>query len=310
MIGTSSMGRISLAIVGALALAVTGFITSASASDTHTVQSGDTLSSLAQRYGVSIEYIAGLNGIQNPNLIYAGQQLKLSAGNTGQAAQAQTTANAVTDTYVVQSGDTLWAIASRFGISVAQLVEANRGSIADQNLIHPGQHLTIPGGAGGSGGGADTPASSPAPAQESTQAAPAADIAAILQQTAAAYALDPALVKAVAWQESGWQQGVVSSAGAVGVMQVMPATGGWISNQLVGRPLDIQGSAGDNILAGVVYLEWLIRYTGSEEQALASYYQGPGSVSRVGWFDDTHSYVAGVQAIRTNILQTGSPTGS
>lgn len=310
MIGTS-MGRISLAFVGALALAATSF-TSASAADTHTVQTGDTLSSLAQRYGVSIEYIAGLNGIQNPNLIYAGQQIALSAGNTGQEAQPQTTANAVTDSYVVQPGDTLWAVASRFGISVAQLVEANRGSIADQNLIHPGQHLTIPGGAGGSGSGADTPAPQPvpAPAEEVRQNAPTVDVPTVLQETAAAYALDPALVKAVAWQESGWQQGVVSSAGAVGVMQVMPTTGGWISNQLVGRPLDIQGSAGDNILAGVVYLEWLIRYTGSEEQALAAYYQGPGSVSRVGWFDDTHSYVAGVQAIRTNILQTGSPTGS
>jgi N-acetylmuramoyl-L-alanine amidase len=302
MLGTSSLQRRTMVIVGALALAL-GSIASASA-DSYEIQAGDTLFSIANRHGLSVEMLAQMNGIQNPHLIYAGQRISLAA------AGGQTTPNStapVSDTYTIQPGDTLWSIASRFGISVAQLVEANRDRVPNQHMIFAGQQLVIPGGAG-SGGNVATPQqpSQPAP----NHSAASGNVENVLHQTAMAYGLDPALVKAVAWQESGWQQSMVSSAGAVGVMQVMPATGGWISSELVGRPLDIQGSVAENVLAGVVYLEWLIRYTGSENQALAAYYQGPGSVSRIGWYDDTHSYVANVQAIRSHIQRYGAPPRS
>lgn len=304
MRGTRSIRKKSLVILGAIALALTS-VTPAAASESYVVSPGDTLYSIAQRYGMSVDRIAGLNGIQNPSLIYAGQQIMLGATSGGPLADEQQNTAPVTDTYTVQSGDTLWSIAASFGITVAQLVEANRNHIPDQNLIYPGQQLVIPGGAGGAGSSVDTPAPQPEPAP--AQSAPSGDIETLLTETAHAYGLDPALVKAVAWQESGWQQGVVSSSGALGVMQVMPATGGWISTQLVGRELDIAGSPSENILAGVVYLEWLIRYTGSEDQALASYYQGPGSVGQIGWYGETYHYVDQVKAIRSHIQLHGGP---
>jgi soluble lytic murein transglycosylase-like protein len=211
-------------------------------------------------------------------------------------------ANGPPQPYRVQAGDTLWSIASRHGITVAQLVEANRNKVPDQNIIYAGETLSIPGAVGASGGSPPAqPAGSPSPAASNV------DVGTILSETARAYGLDPALVQALAWQESGWQQHVVSSSGAVGVMQVMPATGGWVSSELVGRPLDIQGSVAENVLAGVVYLEWLIRYTGSESQALAAYYQGPSSVSRDGWFGETYQYVANINSIRSHIQLYGAP---
>lgn len=304
MFGTTSIRRKSLIVFGAITLALTATGT-ASASESYVVAPGDTLTSLARKYGMTIDMLAQMNGIENPNLIMAGQSLVLTNSNVAQPATESYTPAPVSDTYTVQAGDSLWSIASQFEISVAQLVEANRENVPDQNLIYPGQNLVIPGGAGASGNGVDTPAPQSAPAPD--PASTGASVEATLNQTAAAYGLDPALVKAIAWQESGWQQHVVSSSGALGVMQVMPATGGWISNQLVGRPLDIQNNASENVLAGVVYLEWLIRYTGSEDQAIASYYQGPNAVSSFGWYGETHTYVESVKSIRAHIQQYGAP---
>lgn len=303
MFGTTSIRRKSLIVFGAVALALTASGT-ASASESYVVAPGDTLTSIARKYGMTIDMLAQINGIENPNLIMAGQPIMLANSNVAQPATEAHTTAPVSDTYTVQPGDTLWSIASQFEISVAQLVEANRELVPDQNLIYPGQNLVIPGGAGASGTGVVT---SEPQAAAPDPAATGAGVEATLNQTAAAYGLDPSLVKAIAWQESGWQQHVVSSSGALGVMQVMPATGGWISNQLVGRPLDIQNNASENILAGVVYLEWLIRYTGSEDQAIASYYQGPNAVSSFGWYGETYGYVESVKYIRSHIQQYGSP---
>ena len=66
---------------------------------------------------------------------------------------------------------------------------------------------------------------------------------ALLAHVANQVGVDPTLVKAVAWMESGWQQGVVSPTGAVGMMQVEPYTGEWISRYLAGRPLDLHVAA-------------------------------------------------------------------
>jgi N-acetylmuramoyl-L-alanine amidase len=265
----------------------------ASADSSYVVAPGDTLFSIAARYGTSVQEIVTLNGLGNPNVIFAGQYLSLPGGQP----QTVTATASPSGTHTVQPGDTLWSIASRHGISVAQLVEMNRYSVTNQDLIYVGQTLTVPGDGSGS-----------AVSGQPSPATPAgSDVETILEQTAIAYGLDPALVKAIAWQESGWQQNVVSSSGALGVMQVMPATGGWVAAELVGRPLDIGGSTNDNILAGVVYLEWLIRYTGDEYTAIGAYYQGPGSVGQHGFFWDTVNYVNNVYAIRAYIQQYGAP---
>ena len=105
----------------------------------YTVQSGDTLSGIAAMYGTSAESLAILNGISNPNLIYVGQQIKV----TGSASPAPAQPVSSTTTYTVQSGDTLSEIAARYGMSVSEIASLN--GISDANFIYVGQVLKLSG---------------------------------------------------------------------------------------------------------------------------------------------------------------------
>jgi len=101
----------------------------------YTVVKGDTLSGIAQRYGTNYQTLAAINGISNPNRIYPGQVIKLPGG----AAPATQQGNQ--QTYTVKSGDTLSAIAAKYGTSYQRLQQIN--GIADPNRIYPGQVLKI-----------------------------------------------------------------------------------------------------------------------------------------------------------------------
>ena len=270
-----------------------------SAAPQHTIMVGETLTSIAATYGVTIDAIAEANGIANVDLIYAGQQLIIptAADDTAQPVAAPMAASepAPTETYTIQPGDTLWSIAVARGLTVDAILAANP-AIADANRIYAGHTLTLPGGA------VPLPTGS-AGANGSTR-----DVRQIIERYANDYGLDPLLVQALAWQESGWQQHVISSSGAIGVMQVLPDTGAWVSQFVVGRPLDIRGSVEDNVLAGTAYLRWLINhFGGSLELALAGYYQGPGSVARTGVLAETNRYVQNILAIRDYIANHGVP---
>jgi soluble lytic murein transglycosylase-like protein len=107
------------------------------------------------------------------------------------------------------------------------------------------------------------------------------------------------LALAVGWQESGWHQPLRSSAGALGVMQVLPGTGLWMS-LYAGRPLDLRETH-DNLTAGVTLLRVLLDETRTTRRAVAAYYQGLGAVRRHGLYPDTRRYVASVQAIRQRL---------
>jgi LysM repeat protein len=101
----------------------------------YVVVRGDTLSTIAWSYGTTVGVIAQANGLTNPNLIYAGQRLVIPGGQ-----QPDTTPDLF---YIVQSGDTVSAIARRFGTTVKAIVDAN--DIADPNVVRVGQRLLIPG---------------------------------------------------------------------------------------------------------------------------------------------------------------------
>jgi soluble lytic murein transglycosylase-like protein len=123
--------------------------------------------------------------------------------------------------------------------------------------------------------------------------------------TARHHDVPPKLALAIAWQESGWQQRRVSSAGALGVMQVMPDTGRWM-RWYVGRRLRLRDTH-DNVLAGVMTLRVLRGWTRRDDNAIGAYYQGLGGIRRHGPFADTRMYVAAVRAHERRITRTGSP---
>lgn len=99
-----------------------------SAVQTHVVQHGETLSSIATKYRTTYQALASLNGLSNPNIIYAGQVLKVSG------------AVSMTRTYTVQYGDNLSSIATKLGTTYQSLAQQNE--LSNPNLIYPGQVLS------------------------------------------------------------------------------------------------------------------------------------------------------------------------
>lgn len=122
----------------------------------HVVQRGETLSQIAQRYGVSMAALAQTNGISNPNFIYSGQRLTIP----GAAGGSSSGGGASSGVHVVQRGENLSTIAQRYGTSVAALARAN--NISNPNHIYVGQRLAVSGAAA---------APRPAPSQPSQPAA-------------------------------------------------------------------------------------------------------------------------------------------
>jgi hypothetical protein len=126
--------------------------------------------------------------------------------------------------------------------------------------------------------------------------APATSVRTMLSNWAIAYRLDPALVRALAWMESGFQPGLVSSAGARGVLQVLPSTRSYVQSVLIG--VKVPRSTSGNIRIGVAYLRHLLReFHGNRTLALAAWYQGPYSVRKHGRLAGTRLFVRNVLAL-------------
>lgn len=100
---------------------------------TYIVKAGDNLSKIAARYQTDVNTLVRLNNIQNPNLIYPGQVLKLPVGTSEPTI------------YIVQSGDNLSKIAKQYNTTWRAIYERNRATIgSNPNLIYRGQRLIIP----------------------------------------------------------------------------------------------------------------------------------------------------------------------
>lgn len=104
----------------------------------YTVVRGDTLSAIASRYGTTVQEIAQINGIQNVNLIYPGQVLRIITNSNIPGSET----NSINKTYyTIKRGDTLSSISRRYGVSVQNI--ANWNNIKNPNLIYPGQRLIL-----------------------------------------------------------------------------------------------------------------------------------------------------------------------
>ena len=302
-------------------LAVTPLVLLAAASPAnaavpHTVQPGETLWSIAASNNLTTRSVAAFNGLSEDAQVVLGSTINvpteaegaqhapgLRPGRPGGRRQPRppaapaSGAPAVLGSYVVRSGDTLGGLAANAGVAMEQMAAANGLDPAAPLLI--GTVLKLP-------SGAPTPvrASEPLPTQRVVPAAGPAPTptrvgAGDIQSVASQHGVSPSLAAAIAWQESGFNNGMVSSANARGVMQVMPGTWDYVEQNLAGRTLDTN-SATDNVHAGVLYLQHLLEQTGGDENAaIAGYYQGLGSVRSRGLFDDTQKYVANVQALRS-----------
>jgi len=286
------------------------------ASVPHTVAPGETLWSIAAASNLTTRTVAAANGLPEDAQVVAGSTIQVPSEAEGAAAlgaapapgaappqapseqaPSEPTAPHVLGAYTVEPGDTLSGVAASSGISVGQLAWMNGIDPAQPLLI--GTALKLPTG---------LPAAQEVPATTTTPAlvvdaepnpAPGTVTPGQIGEVASSHGVSPALAAAVAWQESGFQNGVVSAANARGVMQILPGTWSWIEQQLAGRALD-PTSPVENVNAGVMYLRQLIADSGGDEAlALASYYQGAASVRQIGLLPDTQRYVANVAALKS-----------
>ncbi|MGI8428630.1 MAG: LysM peptidoglycan-binding domain-containing protein [Solirubrobacteraceae bacterium] len=229
-------------------------------------------------------------------------------GDDSGSASAGTPASpspATPGSYAVQPGDTLSAIAVHAGASVAALAAAN--GIDPNAPLLAGTMLRLSGAGGTSAAG--TPSGASAGTQPVGVAAqgsssggpyPTAEhvTASQVAQVASANGVPPSLAEAIGWQESGFNNGLVSSADARGVMQILPGTWDWIGKALAGPIPLAPASALGNVRGGALLLHSLLFSTGGDPaQAAAGYYQGLSSVQRYGMFPSTQQYVGNVLAL-------------
>jgi soluble lytic murein transglycosylase-like protein len=130
---------------------------------------------------------------------------------------------------------------------------------------------------------------------------PADRIRGLLDYWSDRYRVDRKLVRALAWMESGYQTDLTSPAGAWGVMQILPATWGYVETVLIGAR--VPRTASGNIRVGVVYIRRLLReFGGDERKALAAWFQGPASVRKRGILRESKVFVANVLALKSSSL--------
>ncbi|NLZ97908.1 MAG: LysM peptidoglycan-binding domain-containing protein [Micrococcus sp.] len=280
-----------------------------SSGGTYKVKSGDTLSGIAAKEGVSVSTLRSANSLSGDN-IYAGQSLKLSgsSASSGESSGSTSASTSSASSYKVKSGDTLSGVASRNGLSLQQLLNAN--GMESTDIIRAGQTLKL----GGSGSSSTSTASSGndeqlvgdtfldrtypedvvANANDNkralldSQMPSRSQIREMVRSTASSMGVDPSLALAHAQIESGFDATAVSPANAIGTMQVIPSSGEWAS-QLVGRDLNIMDPQ-DNITAGVAIIRHL-QNSDPGDIGIAGYYQGAGGVAKYGMYDDTKDYV-------------------
>jgi soluble lytic murein transglycosylase-like protein len=280
----------------------------------YVVRPGDTLSQIAARHDTSVDRIVARNDLhRSGDRIVAGQSLTIPSAH-GRPSRPSKDDKKRTDPdarrivqYTVKPGDTPSGLAVRFRAWTAEVIEMN-GSV-----LRVGERIKIPVVVAAADrdrrSRAERPSAAPKSRTEASnrghRAGPSrAAVRRVVAATARRHGVDPDLALAVSWQESGWQMDRVSSAGAVGAMQVIPSTGRWMSG-VVGRKLHLRDLQ-DNATAGVVLLK-LLQDQARPRVAVAGYYQGLAGVREHGMYDDTKRYVANVMALKRQFERGNYP---
>jgi len=253
--------------LGAVLIALS--LPAAAAADVpHVVEPGESLSSVAATDGLSVAALAAANGLSPYAELTVGQVLEIppqTATTTGQETGYSEATNTTEST------------------SSSEYVSDSSSTESTSSNAEPS---TTTGSSSGTG---------PYPTNERVSGS---EIAGIADE----YGVPPALAEAIGWQESGWNNAEVSSADAVGVMQIVPSTWSWINQNLT--PDDPLGaaSASENVRGGVLLLHELLSLTGDDyAETAAGYYQGLSSVKRYGMYPSTRQYVADVLALEERL---------
>jgi hypothetical protein len=242
----------------------------ASANYPHVVQPGETLTSVAATDGLSVATIAAANGISSQAQLVTGRVLWIPprplASNVSTVTQTQSDPDSDDDTDATAS-----EVSTTTHVSTTSQAATTSSSTAETQSTQSGV--------------------APIPTSERASAGEIASIA-------DANGVPASFAEAIAWQESGWNNDEVSGAGAVGIMQIVPATWTWIDRYLTpSAPLGT-ASAAENIRGGVLLLHQLLGLTGGNESlAAAGYFQGLSSVQSRGMYRATRQYVADVMAL-------------
>jgi N-acetylmuramoyl-L-alanine amidase len=256
--------RFAAAALGATAVAT---IPSAVFASSYIVRPGDTASGIAVRHGTSVAALLSANAMAAAEHLQVGQMLQIPDALLALPAYARGADDA--ETYRVGRGEGVFETARRFGVDPTALARAN--GVGVNAPIAEGDEMVVPGRL---------------PRMNALVTFVAADVA-----------VDARLLRAVAWAESKWHQDRVSPTGAVGVMQIEPFTGEWVSRHIAGTQLDIW-RAQDNVVAGAMLLRHLMsKHEADIPATLAGYYQGDASVATHGVYDDTRRYQREVQAL-------------
>ncbi|MGO3391990.1 LysM peptidoglycan-binding domain-containing protein [Glutamicibacter arilaitensis] len=290
---------------------------SSSASSSYTVKSGDTLSGIASKHGMSLSELLKSNDISASKPIFPGSKIKVSGGSSSSSSSSKSTAKpkAKTSTYTVKSGDTLSGIATSHDMKLASLLNLNPDYSASSPL-KIGAKLKVSGSSVAPSGQVKKQkigntfagrtyadhvvkdANSNKDYLDSTSVPSRGEMQALIRSTAKSMGVDPALALAHAYQESSFNMRAVSPANAVGAMQVLPSTGDWIAS-VIGQDLNVLNPR-DNVVAGVAVIAYNLDNTDNLDDAIASYYQGLAGVRNNGMYEDTKHYVASIKAHMKN----------
>ena len=188
----------------------------------------------------------------------------------------------LTAVHVVRAGESLTSIARHYRTTVAKLARVNH--LDPSHFLLIGTRLRVP------------RVRHVAATRVAYRTQSVASVRALLDRWAAHYGVSVHLVRALAWMESGYNNALVSSVGARGIMQLLPTTFRFAEKVLIGHR--VRHDANGNVRAGVAFLSHLLHdFHGNERLALAGWYQGERAVRRHGVYKVSKTFVSNVLAL-------------
>ena len=304
----------------------------------YVIQPGDWLATIAKRFSLTADELSKANQIANPNLIFAGQTILVpsqkssqpnseppqselpAAGSDGPAptgddfAPPVTADSKLTVPVIPQPGIELSSVPATGSDSPVPPPDSARSTAATRSTagrvvelrhkVKPGDTLANLAAAYGLPDHQPLLAANPGLAPEALATGSFVTIAGVtiedrLEHWGRHYGIPIEFFKAVTWWESGWNNTLVSWAGAIGIGQLIPATVDFVSNVLIGVKLD-SNNPDDNIRMSARFLRYLLDETGNDRAlTLGAYYQGLYAVRTKGIYASSMPYVTGILSLQS-----------